>query len=150
MAVLSSSRDILTAFAVEEAGVTLRISVPPYDILVKEQGNGQAVADGLITSFKGSGQNTWRYFGIDHNGTVRSAELIPMAAIDNQEMRPQVQWSGAVELLNGLETPSSSSPCAPGHVRCASDQISQRKERDLQRFWNSRSLEPERFHAKSD
>jgi len=150
MAVLSSSRDMLTAFAVEEAGVALRISVPPYDIFNKDQGIGQAVADGLIALFKEAGQETWRYFGIDLEGAVRSADLVSMTAIDNHDLGPQVQWSGPVEALNKLVNPSSYLPCIVGQVGRPSNQISQPKERDLQRFWNSRSSRTPRPLASSN
>ena len=149
MAVLSSSRDMLTAFAVEEAGVALRISVPPYDIFIKDQGIGQAVADGLIALFKEAGQETWRYFGIDLEGAVRSADLVSMTAIDNHDLGPQVQWSGPVEALNRLVDPSSNLPCMPGQAG-RPYQISQPKERDLQRFWNSRSSRTPRPLASSN
>jgi hypothetical protein len=150
MAVLSTSRDMLTAFAVEEAGVALRISVPPYDIFVEGEGTGQAVADGLITSFKDAGQDAWRYFAIDHEGIVRSTHLVPMTAIDNHDTGPQVQWSGPVEALNRLANPSSNSPCVSGQAGRLFNQIPQPKERDLQRFWNSRSSRPERVRANFD
>jgi hypothetical protein len=141
MAVLSPTRDVLTAFAVEEAGATLRISVPPYDIFASKRQQTRSIDDALITRFKRADQSVWRCFWISDEGGIASADLEPVTTTEEPGRGLETLWSDQVTALTlkTLSQPLEGEILESSQTQNAAGEDEKPKARDMQRFWNCES-----------
>lgn len=104
MAVLSTARGVMTAFQVQEAGLTLKVSGPPYDLYTAGGVDESYRLDsGIVTPLSINQSQEWCFF---HLGTQGELSAGVLRTDDRGSMLPAeipVLWSRQVIRLAAEE-----------------------------------------------